>query len=181
MPVYHFSLTLAGVTSATPNLEQHLFEQGCDDALVCAYNQTVYLEFDREAKDFSSALLSAVRDCEAAPLQARVVAADADLVGLSDIAELTGMTRQAIALLKEGKRGTGNFPSPVQRVKGTSPLWRWADVAAWLADQQRLPPEMAENARQLAALNLALQLRAEEQRACAQHWARKLAALPRTA
>ncbi|PLR37298.1 DNA-binding protein [Chimaeribacter californicus] len=181
MPVYHFSLTLAGVTPATPNLEQHLFEQGCEDALICAYNQTVYLEFDREADDFSSALLSAVRDCEAAPLRASVVAADADLVGLSDIAELTGMTRQAIALLKEGKRGTGNFPSPVQRLKGASPLWRWAEVAAWLAEQQRLPPEMADNARQLAALNLALQLRAKEQRAAARHWALQLAALPHTA
>lgn len=181
MPVYHFSLTLGGVSTATPDLEQHLFEQGCDDALVCAYNQTVYLEFDREAEDFSSALLSAVRDCEAPPLRARVIAADADLVGLSDIAELTGMTRQAIALLKEGKRGTGNFPSPVQRLKGNSPLWRWSEVAAWLAEQQRLPAELADNACQLAALNLALQLRVNTQRARATQWAAQLAALPHSA
>ncbi|STW80162.1 DNA-binding protein [Klebsiella michiganensis] len=55
------------------------------------------------------AILSAIADIESASaLNARVESVDSALVGLSDIAELTGLTRQAIALLKDGARGSGS-------------------------------------------------------------------------
>ena len=123
MPIFNFTLTLSGVTSQTPGLEDALFAAGCSDALVCFYGTAVYLEFDREGKSLEQAALSAIRDVETAALpDIRVESIDSTLVGLSDIAELIGVSRQAIALLKEGARGSGRFPGPVQRVKGNSPL-----------------------------------------------------------
>lgn len=98
-------------------------------------------------------------------LNARVESVDATLVGLSDIAELTGLSRQAISLLKEGARGVGKFPGPVQRVKGNSPLWRWQTVVEWLIDEGRLSTAspLVAHARTLDSLNLALQLRASKE------------------
>ncbi|HDI5832731.1 TPA: DNA-binding protein, partial [Escherichia coli] len=62
------------------------------------------------------------------------------------------------ALLKDGKRGSGDFPCPVQRIKGQSPLWDWADVAEWLMNNGRLKEgdQIVQNARTLSKWNLAL-------------------------
>lgn len=164
MALYNFALTLAGVSADTKGLEDVLSESGCDDALICFYGKSVYLEFDRERDSFCQAVFSAIRDIERAPLGATVLSVDANLVGLSDIAELSDMSRQAIAMLKDGTRGSGDFPGPVQRIKGISPLWRWADVAKWLNVKGKLDAERAVNARQLDIINLALQLRETQER-----------------
>ena len=158
MALFNFTLTLSGVTSDTEGLEDILFESGCDDALVCFYGKSVYLEFDREADSLDIAIGSAIDNVESAGPTIRVESVDSVLVGLSDIAELTNMTRQAIALLKDGTRGKGDFPSPIQRIKGLSPLWDWASVAAWLHTNGRLHkhPTLAENALILSKWNLAL-------------------------
>lgn len=162
MALYHFTLTLSGVTADTEGLEDALFAAGCSDALVCFYGTAVYLEFDRESNSLSEAVLSAIANIESAPLGARVTSVDSTLVGLSDIAGLTGLSRQAVALLKEGARGSRQFPGPVQRVKGNSPLWSWYSVVKWLVAEGRLDASshLVSNARTLDCLNLALQLRA---------------------
>lgn len=166
MTLFNFTLTLSGVTSSTPGLEDALYAARCDDALVCFYGTAVYLDFDRESDTLEHAILCAIQDIESAPaLNARVESVDATLVGLSDIAELTGVSRQAIALLKDGARGAGQFPGPVQRVKGNSPLWRWQTVVEWLVAEGRIPAQspMVAQARMLDSLNLALQLRASRE------------------
>lgn len=166
MPLFNFTLTLSGVTRSTPGLEDALYRAHCDDALICFYGTAVYLDFDRESDTLERAIVSAIGDIESAPmLNARVESVDATLVGLSDIAELTGVSRQAISLLKEGARGSGQFPGPIQRVKGNSPLWRWQTVVEWLVDEGRLSEEspLVAHARTLDSLNLALQLRASKE------------------
>lgn len=164
MTLYNFSLTLAGVTSETPGLEDSLYASGCDDGLICFYGKSVYVEFDRESDSFAHAILSAIKDIESAGIGAQSMSVDSYLVGLSDIAQLTGMSRQAIAMLKDGTRGSGDFLSPIQRLKGASPLWNWRSVAAWLANKGKLGQELADNAQCLENINLALQLRASKQR-----------------
>lgn len=158
MALYNFTLTLSGVTYDTDGLEDALYESGCDDALICAYGNSVYAEFDREADSLDKAISSAVENIESAGIGAIVESVDSALVGLSDIAEMTNMSRQAIAMLKDGTRGSGDFPCPIQRIKGQSPLWDWADVAQWLLQNGRLPEgsELLNNARVLSKWNLAL-------------------------
>lgn len=158
MALYNFTLTLSGVTNEVEGLEDALYESGCADALLCAYGNSVYVEFDREADSLDEAIASAVQNIESAGIGARVESVDSALVGLSDIAEITKMSRQAIAMLKDGTRGSGDFPCPVQRIKGQSPLWDWASVAEWLQKNGRLTAdsELASNARVLSKWNLAL-------------------------
>lgn len=158
MALYNFILTLSGVTYETEGLEDALYASGCDDALICAYGRSVYIEFDREAESLDVAISSAVDNIELANIGATVESVDSALVGLSDIAEMTNMSRQAIAMLKDGTRGSGDFPCPIQRIKGQSPLWDWGDVAHWLATNGRLKQdsELVVNARVLSKWNLVL-------------------------
>ncbi|MBA4823500.1 DNA-binding protein [Pantoea ananatis] len=164
MALYNFTLTLSGVTYETKGLEDALYKSGCDDALICAYGNSVYLEFDREADCLDNAISSAIENIESAGIGAIVESVDSDLVGLSDVAEITGMSRQAIAMFKDGTRGNGNFPCPVQRIKGQSPLWDWAKVSEWLANNGRLEEgnELVTNARVLNKWNLALRASASK-------------------
>ena len=159
MALYNFTLTLSGVTYETEGLEDALYESGCDDALICAYGNSVYVEFDREAESLDAAIASAVDNIESAGIGAIVESVD-----LSDIAEITEMSRQAIAMLKDGTRGSGDFPCPVQRIKGQSPLWDWADVAEWLLKNGRLKEDsnLVNNARVLSKWNLALRASASK-------------------
>lgn len=177
MPLFNFTLTLSGVSRSTPNLEEALYHAHCDDALICFYGTAVYLDFDRESGTLEQAILSAIRDIESAPsLNARVESVDSTLVGLSDIAELTGVSRQAISLLKDGARGGGQFPAPIQRVKGNSPLWRWQTVVQWLVTEGRIAETspMVAHARTLDSLNLALQLRASQESKMVLHYFQRL-------
>lgn len=164
MALYNFTLTLSGVTCETEGLEDALYESGCNDALICAYGNSVYVEFDREADSLDDAIASAVKNIEMAGVDAVVESVDSALVGLSDIAEITGMSRQAIAMLKDGTRGSGDFPCPIQRIKGQSPLWDWADVAEWLLKNDRLKERgsLVVNARVLSKWNLALRASASK-------------------
>lgn len=178
MGTYTFTLTLSGVTADTEGLEDALFAVGCDDALVCYYSKSVYLEFDREASSLDLAIETAITAIESAHIPMRVASVDSTLVGLSDIAELAGLTRQAVALLKDGARGKGGFPAPVQRLNGNSPLWDWANVAQWLEHNNRLThdPELSKNAKTLRKWNLVLQNCAHENYKEVQALAEKLIA-----
>ena len=60
MNTYHFTVVVRDARSDLADLEDSFFEAGCDDALLCTYNDTVYLEFDREAKSAVEAITSAL-------------------------------------------------------------------------------------------------------------------------
>jgi predicted DNA-binding transcriptional regulator AlpA len=157
MNTYEFSMILGGVNAATAHLEDSLFEAGCNDGMICTYNSTVYIEFSREADSYKKAIVSAVKDIESSSIKAKVISVDAGgLVGLSDVAALTKISKQLIALLKDGKRGPGTFPSPIQRIKGKQPLWRWSEVANWLHEQGKIGIILKDNAFVTDAMNRAL-------------------------
>jgi hypothetical protein len=59
---------------------------------------------------------------------------DEDLVGISDIAQLAGKTRESIRLYADGKRGRGGFPPPMGVVGDSVRVWRWSDVDPWLRE-----------------------------------------------
>ena len=74
--------------------------------------------------------------------------------------------------MKDGARGSGQFPGPVQRVKGNSPLWRWKTIVGWLVTEGRLAEDSAlvAHAEVLDDLNLALQLRATRESKTVLHY-----------
>lgn len=70
---FKFVLVLLGIDENTPGLEDALFEAGCDDVIVNFKNNTVYLDFDRDAIDFESAVLSAIENVKAAKLPIKTI------------------------------------------------------------------------------------------------------------
>ena len=70
---------------------------------------------------------------------ASLVEAGPDFVGLSDIAELFGVTRQTMRkLLVDGLR-----PAPLPVHEGRPSLWRLALVLGWLREEKHYPVDDA--------------------------------------
>jgi len=132
--VYSFSLLLQGASELTTEIADALYEAGCDDALVGSRDGLLFAEFDREAPSAATAIISAIRQIESAGVGLTVVRVEPDeLVSAAEIAERVGLSRETIRLYAIGRRGPGTFPPPVARLRSRSPLYRWTDVAPWLA------------------------------------------------
>ncbi len=161
---YQFTLILDGVDEKTPYLEDALFEAGCGDALINYKNGAVYLDFDREGEKLEQTIISAIKDIESANIDATIVSvAPEHLVNLSDIADRVSMTRQAISLLVQGTRGSGDFPKPILKIANKSPLWRWSAVAEWLYQKGKIHDhKVIDFANIVEDINAALELRNKE-------------------
>lgn len=174
---YLFSLVLAGVTDKTEDLEDGIYEAGCDDALISFRNGTVYLDFERSAVHFEDAVISAIFDIEKAHLPITVVSVSPDdYVTESEIAKRLSVKRQAISLWVKGARCAKTpFPTPVMKLTEKSPLWRWHEVAKWLYQQKKIhDKEVIEIARCIETLNLALAERDPEVRKYRKHLSKRL-------
>lgn len=110
-------------------LVERLGEAGCDDALVgIGQPGRLALEFTREAADAGAAMRSALADVRRAAPTARLIEVAPDLVGLTDVAEIVGVSRQNMRKLMLAH--PGSFPAPVH--EGSASIWHLADVLAWL-------------------------------------------------
>ena len=75
-------------------LVERLGESGCDDALVgIGQSGRLALEFTREADNAWAAMRSALVDVKRAIPSARLIEAAPDFVGLTDVAEVVGVSR----------------------------------------------------------------------------------------
>jgi hypothetical protein len=89
-----------------------------------------FVGFEGEAESFLDAVLDAL--AKVIELGFEPLAIEDELVSMADIAERTGRSRQSVSMLVSGQRGRGGFPrAAAGNVR--SPLWHWADVAAWFA------------------------------------------------
>ena len=105
-----------------------LDEAGCDDATIgIGQHGRVALNFTREAATALEAVASAIADVRKAIPGARLVEATPDLVGLTDIADILGCSRQNIRKLVIGNKSI--FPSPIH--EGSSSIWHLAKVLPW--------------------------------------------------
>lgn len=153
MNEYNFTLIIQGEVESRMD---DLFEAGCDDATFGSVDGVPYGEFDREAVSFSEAVSSAIADVESVEgLRVRRVEPD-DLVTAAEIAARLGRSRESVRLLIAGRRGVGDFPSPISHARQRNRLWRWSEVACWAGEAT--DSEMA-HARVVAATNAALELR----------------------
>jgi hypothetical protein len=110
-----------------------LYEAGCADAAVETGPAGTLLDFSRDAATLADALLSAVRDIEKVPGLSAIGVSCESLVSLADVAERSGVTREAARLWSTGQRGPGGFPEPVAISARTGEKgWDWHQVAEWL-------------------------------------------------
>lgn len=157
---FSFTLVLAGVTEVTEDLENALFEAGCDDALLGMRDGVLFLDFDREGPSWAEAILSAIADVQRSDGNAWVARIEPDdLVTASEIARRLQRSRESIRQLAQGERGPGRFPPPVANLTRRSPIWRWAEVAHWFGENYAESDRaLIEKAMLIASLNSAIEL-----------------------
>ena len=134
--LHQFTLILKNVNENTPDLEDSLYEAGCDDALINFRNNAVFLDFDRTANSFEEAIISAIKAVEASSVKAVVTSvAPEDLVTMSEAAKRINKTRQILFLwIREERRRSSDmpFPQPTMKLTDRSPLWKWREIVEWL-------------------------------------------------
>lgn len=137
---FEFELVLSGFSELTEEIEDALFETGCDDGTLGLSAGVPYLVFAREGKTLREAVLSAIRDVESAGCGVRAEwvqsAEGSEFCSVTDIARRIGKSRELVRKYFQGERGPGGFPSPIGFVSGQSHLFRWSQVADWLIEHQ---------------------------------------------
>ncbi len=164
MKTHEFILVLQTPQGDYEQLENALFEAGCDDATLSSRNGIVYLNFDREADDLESAVVSAIRQVEQTKLNLVVRRVEpSDLVTSAEIARRLGRSRQSVQQLIAGSRGDGDFPLPVAGVTAKTMLWSWQDIMEWLINKDKLEDKSVyDNAVTLKQLNESLGVRKDD-------------------
>lgn len=133
-----------------------LYESGCDDALIgIGKKGYLALEFTRESSSAYEAMSSAIKDVRKVIPQANIVEASPDFVGVTDVANLLGCTRQNIQKLIS----KGNSQCPPAVYGGAQSIWHLAELLTWLAKYKEysIKESLIETARTTMNLNLAKQ------------------------
>lgn len=160
MSEYEFTLTfmLPDALADIDDVVERLGEAGCDDATVGIGRWgRLALAFMRDAETAQAAVRSALADVRTSVPGARLIEASPDLVGLSDVAVLLGVSRQNVRKLILAC----DAPAPVPVHEGRPTIWRLAKVLGWLRDEKRynVPPELMEVALTTMQANLAVEAR----------------------
>lgn len=151
---YDFTLKFKVNTDDVDALVERLGEAGCDDALVgVGQPGRIALDFTREAQSAETAIISALADVKHAIPDAKLVEVSPDFVGLSDVAELIGVTRQNMRKLRLAH--ASSFPPPIH--EGSAAVWHLAPVLMWLEERGNYLGEQTvlEVARAAMQVNLA--------------------------
>ncbi len=157
MPEFEFTLRfdVSRVASSTDEQLELLPAHGCDDATIgVGIAGRLALAFARDSDTAADAVSSALADVLSALPEATFVEASPDYVGITEVAEMVGKTRQNIRKLMVGCR-TG-VPTPVH--EGSPSIWHLAPVLQWLHDEKHYTIE--QHLLDLAVYNMQLNVTA---------------------
>lgn len=133
---YEFTLRfdISQVAASIDECVEFLGASGCDDATIgVGIPGRLALMFARESDSAEDAVMTALRDVETALPDAVLVEATPDFVGITEVAEVVGKSRQNIRKLLLGcSAGT---PLPIH--EGSSSIWHLAPVLVWLRDEKQ--------------------------------------------
>ncbi|WP_343634059.1 DNA-binding protein [Roseateles sp.] len=136
------------------SLAQRLASAGCADARVSAgLRGRLMLKFSREATQADAALMSALEQVRRAVPGARLIEAGPDLVGLTDVAGVVGVSRQNMRKLMLTHPST--FPAPMHEGNSSS-VWHLVDVLGWMKARgsYRIEASVLEVAAVTKSINL---------------------------
>lgn len=164
MDTFEFTLVLQSKDVNYEQLEDSLFRAGCDDATLSTRNEIVYLNFDRQAEDLESAIISAIRQIEETQIKLTVCRVEpSDLVTSAEIARRLNRSRQSIQQIITGNRGDGDFPIPVAGVTAKTMMWSWQEVLQWFISKGKNEYQSdLRNAITIKLINESLNLRKDE-------------------
>lgn len=136
------------------NLVTRLSEAACDDALISVSQAgRLSLAFTRRGEDAEQVLHSALNDVRRVLPGARLIEAGPDLVGLTDVAGVVGVSRQNMRKLM--LTHPTSFPAPMHEGNASS-VWHLADVLNWMKTRGTydLDPAVMAMARAAMQVNL---------------------------
>ena len=153
---YEFTLKyrLAAEDCDFEAIVERLGEAGCTDATVgIGQPGRIALFFTRESASAMEALVSALSDVKVAAPTARLIEAGPDFVGLTDVADVAGVSRQNMRKLM--LTHAVDFPAPVH--EGSASVWHLSDVLDWLDARggYNIGTNVSEVARTAKQVNLA--------------------------
>jgi len=128
---YDFTLKfkLPDLNADRDALVEQLGEAGCDDAIIgSGMPGRIALNFNRQADSAHQAVFSALSDVKKALPTARLIEVGPDFVGLSDVAELVGVSRQNIRKLMLSN--AASFPPAIH--EGSASIWHLALILQWM-------------------------------------------------
>jgi len=162
---YMFTLKyqLAAEDCDADAIVERLAEAGCDDATAgVGQAGRLGLLFSREGATALEAVVSALKDVKRAVPSARLVEAGPDFVGLTDVAEVAGVSRQNMRKLMLNY--AADFPAPVH--EGSASVWHLSDVLEWLTARggYDINADVVDVARLAKQINLAKEARQIEPR-----------------
>ena len=119
-------------------LLDQLYEAGCGDAIIgIGRPGRIAMNFTRDARSAAEAVSSALSDVNKAIPQAKLIEATPDFVGLTDIADILGCSRQNIRNLYI--KYQSSFPSPIH--EGSATIWHLAKVLSWFKEKENYKVE----------------------------------------
>ena len=136
--IFNFTLVLRGMNKITSQLEDSLYESGCDDAMIHSGNGSIYLTFDRLGTSLEKTVSSAIKDVEKNQKLEVAVVEPADFVTVAEIARRAGYSREYIRKLIKGERGNGYSPVPLAGSSSTTLIYSWVEVSSWLSESHIL-------------------------------------------
>lgn len=133
MPTIDVGIRISGLDVDNPDVEA-VFADKYPQVLVTGEHPcvlTVTVDTARAVDD----VVALIRAMQADFPQMTIHGVDRDLVGISDIAQRVGVSREGA---RKWTRAEG-FPEPFDFLQAASmPIWAWTEVATWLQDERSL-------------------------------------------
>ncbi len=149
MQEFEFTIKFSLGDADAESYVDRLYGAGCDDALIgIGKTGMIALDFIREADNALEAVMSAVEDVKRAIPDAQLVEATPDLVGLTDIADLVGLSRQYIRKLRVSNH---TFPAPFH--EGKSAIWHLEYVLNWFQSSNTVAIDSLKSLVEIANVN----------------------------
>jgi|SRR5882672_9742208 len=162
---YEFTLKfkLPPSDTNTEEVVERLAAAGCTDALVgIGQPGRIALNFTRDVDSAETAVIGALKDVKSAIPEAKLLEVRPDYVGLTDVAELIGVTRQNMRKLMLAH--SESFPAAVHEANAA--MWHLASVLQWLKERggYRIEQSLLDVAYIAMQINLAKEAGQLEQR-----------------
>ncbi len=151
MNQYEFTLSfrLGNAEQSPGNYVEKLGASGCDDALIgIGKLGSISLNFNRESESALKAISTAIQDVKKAIPEATLTEATPDYVGMTEIADVYGTSRQYVRKVVTSQ--SRSFPAPVH--EGNPSLWHLADVLGWIDVHE--PEKLDDKLFEMAKLNM---------------------------
>ncbi len=155
MNEYEFTLQFA-FSDAPQDAEKYVDQlgaAGCDDAIIgIGQKGRIALQFNREAESAIKAISSAIDDVLSVIPDAKLIESSPDFVGVSDLAEILGFSRQNMRKLINSHYQS--FPTPAH--SGRTSIWHLANVLQWYRTKMKrhVEPTMFDVAQVNMQLNI---------------------------